>query len=74
VAVLALVIGTLIVFGRACAHEFAGFDDSMTIHHNPRYAPPTAAKIAQTWKETVDGLYAPVTYSYWGALAYWAEL
>jgi hypothetical protein len=64
----------LIVFGRVCAHEFAGFDDAMTIHHNPRYAPPTGAKIAETWKQTVDGLYAPVTYSYWGALAYWAEL
>jgi hypothetical protein len=72
--VLALVIGTLVVYGRVCAHEFAGFDDSMTIHHNPRYAPPTAAKIAKTWEETVDGLYAPITYSYWGALAYWAEL
>jgi hypothetical protein len=73
-AVLALVICTLAVYGRVCAHEFAGWDDQMTIHHNPRYSPPTGAKIAQTWKEPVNGLYAPVTYSYWGALAFMAEL
>ncbi|MDB5318433.1 MAG: Tetratricopeptide 2 repeat protein [Phycisphaerales bacterium] len=73
-AVLALVICTLVVYGRVCGHEFAGWDDQLTIHHNPRYSPPTGAKIAQTWKESVNGLYAPVTYSYWGALAFMAEL
>jgi len=46
----------------------------MTIHHNPRYNPPSGKKIAETWTKPVDGLYAPVTYSYWGALAFAAEL
>jgi 4-amino-4-deoxy-L-arabinose transferase-like glycosyltransferase len=73
-AVLVLVVSTLAVYGRVCGHEFAGWDDQLTIHHNPRYSPPTGAKIAQTWKESVNGLYAPVTYSYWGALAFLAEL
>src|SRR5882724_9987961 len=40
-AVLALVICTLGVYGRVCGHEFAGWDDQTTIHHNPRYSPPT---------------------------------
>src|SRR5258705_12336915 len=40
-AVLLLVVCTLGVYGRVCGHEFAGFDDQMTIHHNPRYSPPS---------------------------------
>jgi hypothetical protein len=72
-AVLLLVTITILVFGRVCTHEFTWWDDPMTLHHNPRYNPPSGEKIAQTWKEPVDGLYAPITYSYWGAVAYLAE-
>ena len=75
VAALLLLAGmTAGVYGRVCRNEFTWWDDPMTLHHNPRYNPPSGDKIAQTWKEPVDGLYVPVTYSYWGALAYLAEL
>lgn len=72
-AVFLLVAVTVLVFGKVCSHEFTWWDDPMTLHHNPRYNPPSGEKIAETWKEPVDGLYAPVTYSYWGAMAYLAE-
>lgn len=72
-AVLLLVAVTLAVYGRVCTHEFTWWDDPMTLHHNPRYNPPTGQKIAETWTKSVDGLYVPITYSYWGALAQLAE-
>src|SRR5688572_11068636 len=74
IAVLLLLVATAAVFGRVCWHEFTWWDDQMTLHHNPRYNPPSGPKIAETWLKPVDGLYVPVTYSYWGALAYAAEL
>src|SRR4051794_20894355 len=74
VAVLLLAGATLAVFGRVVGHEFAWWDDQMTIHHNPRYNPVSAEKIRETWTKSVDGLYAPVTYTYWGALAHVAEM
>jgi hypothetical protein len=72
-ATISLIFVTVAVYGRVCGNDFTWWDDPMTIHHNPRYNPPSGQKIAQTWKEPVNGLYAPVTYSYWGALAYAAE-
>jgi tetratricopeptide (TPR) repeat protein len=72
--VLLLFAVTVAVYGRVCWHEFTWWDDQMTLHHNPRYNPPSGPKIAETWTKSVDGLYVPVTYSYWGALAYAAEL
>jgi hypothetical protein len=74
VAVLLLAGVTLAVFGRVIGHEFAWWDDQMTIHHNPRYNPVSADKVREVWVKPVDGLYAPVTYTYWGALARVAEM
>src|SRR4051812_43999808 len=72
--VLVLVAATVATYGRVCGHEFTWWDDQMTLHHNPRYNPPTGEGIRETWVKPVDGLYAPVTYSYWGTLAFLAEM
>src|SRR3954469_2530069 len=73
-AVLILIGVTVATYGRVCGHEFTWWDDQMTLHHNARYNPPSAEGIRETWTHSVDGLYAPVTYSYWGTLAFVAEL
>jgi hypothetical protein len=73
-AVLILIGITVAAYGRVCGHEFTWWDDQMTLHHNARYNPPSAEGIRETWTHSVDGLYAPVTYSYWGTLAFVAEL
>jgi hypothetical protein len=73
-AVLLLAGVTCGVFGRVCGHEFSWWDDPMTIHHNARYNPVSAEKVREVWAGPVDGLYAPVTYTYWGALAHVAEM
>src|SRR4051812_36717113 len=73
VAVAVLIFATIAAYGRICGHDFTWWDDPMTIHHNARFNPPSAQLIRETWVKPVDGLYAPVTYSYWGALAFLAE-
>jgi hypothetical protein len=72
-AALVLVAVTIATYGRVCDNAFTWWDDPMTIHHNPRYNPPSAKQIRETWVKPVDGLYVPVTYSYWGALAFLGE-
>jgi hypothetical protein len=73
IAVLALIIVTVATYGRVCENQFTWWDDPRTIHHNPRFNPPSGKLIRETWVKPVDGLYVPVTYSYWGALAFLAE-
>jgi len=74
VAVLLLAVAVVAVYERVVTHAFLWWDDKLTLHHNPRFNPPSGQKILETWKMPVDGLYAPITYSYWGALAYAAEM
>lgn len=73
VAVLVLIVVTLATYGRVCDNLFTWWDDPVTIHHNPRFNPPSGKEIRETWVKPVDGLYVPVTYSYWGAMAFLAE-
>jgi hypothetical protein len=73
IPVLLLIVAVVAVYGRVVTHAFVWWDDNLTLHHNPRFNPPSGQKILETWRMPVDGLYAPVTYSYWGALAYAAE-
>jgi hypothetical protein len=71
---LLLVIVTILVFGRITTHDFTYWDDSGTIHHNPRLNPPTAKNILWYWGHSELGLYIPVTYTVWGVLASAASL
>src|SRR4051812_12057778 len=71
---LLLAIITLLVFQYVATHDFTYWDDAGTIHHNPRLNPPTVPKILWYWGHSELGLYIPVTYSLWGALAAEARL
>ncbi|HEY7088014.1 MAG TPA: tetratricopeptide repeat protein [Tepidisphaeraceae bacterium] len=66
-------LSVLAVFGRLCTSEFTWYDDSETVHHNPLLNPPTAAGIGSYWTRISSsaplGLYIPLTYTVWGALA-----
>src|SRR3954451_19810618 len=57
------------VYGGVCGHEFAGWDDHMTIYHNPLLDPPSGENMGKAWRGPQKGLYVPVTYCYWGLLA-----
>src|SRR6266568_266030 len=71
---LLLAIATILVFGRIATNDFTYWDDAGTIHHNPRLNPPTAKNVLWYWGHSELGLYMPVTYTVWGALAAVARL
>jgi hypothetical protein len=64
---------TLAVFAPVVRNEFTWWDDQQTIHHNPDFNPTSGKAILKYWKEPAQGLYAPVTFTLWGGLAYVAE-
>ena len=64
-----IALATLVVLGNLCRHEFTFWDDNYNVWQNPRFNPPTIAGVAWYWKHFANGLYVPLTYTVWGALA-----
>ncbi|HSV14038.1 MAG TPA: tetratricopeptide repeat protein [Tepidisphaeraceae bacterium] len=64
---------TFLAFARLIACDFTTLDDPDTIANNPRLRPPTLANVAHYWTATGEdapfGLYIPVTYATWSAVA-----
>src|SRR2546421_3044404 len=71
---LLLAVATILVFGRITTNDFTYWDDAGTIHHNPRLNPPTVRNVLWYWGHSELGLYMPVTYTVWEALAAVARL
>jgi hypothetical protein len=71
---LALVVATVAVFHPVLRHEFVGWDDPETIYENPLLRPPTWHGVAHYWTHGDPGLYAPLTYLFWSALAHVAQV
>jgi hypothetical protein len=72
-----IVVATLLAMGRVIGNDFVRFDDAYTIHQNPRLNPPTVGSVLSYWRDWrsgADGLYVPVTYTAWAALATLARL
>ena len=69
VAVLALLLTTTLVFGRVAGFEFLGWDDDVNLTRNARLFPVTAEAVGAYWTAPYLGLYVPVAYTYWSALA-----
>src|SRR6476659_5844785 len=63
---IAVVIG---VYHPILRNEFVGWDDPDTIYANPRLNPPSWAGVAHYFSHGDPGLYAPLTYLFWSALA-----
>lgn len=72
--IVALAGVVLVVFGRLCINDFAGFDDAMTIYANPRFNPPSIGNIAWYWSHWEAGIYIPLTETIWGLLAFIARV
>ena len=67
-----LLIGlTLLTFGRVVNDGFAPYDDELTIRDNPRMNPArfTSEGVLWYWNNPAMSLYAPLTYTVWGAIA-----
>jgi hypothetical protein len=67
-------IVALATMGRLCAHDFTEWDDTYTIHQNPRLNPPTWETIRYYWTHSEYGLWMPGTYMAWAGLAKVARL
>ncbi len=71
--VLLIVVCVGAAFGRLAGHELTGWDDVHTIGLNPHFNPPTFGKLGWYWtaigERSPAGLYIPLTYTFWGALA-----
>lgn len=82
-----IVLAVFAVFGRTIGHEFTEWDDRHTIQENHSFLPPTWTKIGDYWAITENadsgraqsvnhqyGLWVPLTYSFWGAVAQVAQV
>ena len=70
---LLLVLATLAAFGMATRCDFTQWDDPSTLALNPSFNPPGVRKMLHYWRHPHMGLYIPVTYTAWTALAATAQ-
>lgn len=66
-------MAVLFVFASLARCGFTQWDDPSTLARNPHFNPPTLATLAHYWREPHMGLYAPVTYTAWSAIARFAQ-
>jgi tetratricopeptide (TPR) repeat protein len=69
-----LIAGTLLAMGRLCTNDFTFWDDPGTVDQNSWLLPPTAHTLVHYWMSPAFGLYIPVTYTVWAAVACIAQV
>jgi protein O-mannosyl-transferase len=74
VLALLIVVAVAVAFGRLAGAEFVSLDDRHNVRDNPMFNPPTLAGVVHFWTRPIAGLYIPVTYTVWGALAAVAQV
>jgi tetratricopeptide (TPR) repeat protein len=62
----------LLTYWPVLGHRLDGWDDWMNLRGNADFNPPTLRSIARYWKAPAFDLYAPLTFSAWGAIALFA--
>jgi len=67
-----LLVTTLAVFWRVQNHGFV-WDDGVNVERNDYFKPVSLANVARFWRGPFENLYVPLTYTAWGALAYFAQ-
>jgi hypothetical protein len=70
-ALLVLLCGA--TFHPLAGFDFTSWDDQRTVAANPRFNPPSIDSIGYYWRHAHMSLYAPLTYTLWGTLAWIAE-
>lgn len=64
----------LATFGCLLAADFTWWDDSSTIHQNPRLNPASWASIQHYWTHAEHSIYIPLTYTVWILLTFVARV
>jgi tetratricopeptide (TPR) repeat protein len=65
ISLISIVIAA--TFSSTLSHEFVKFDDYHHLHENPAITNFSLDGLMKIWSEPYFGLYAPVTYTFWGA-------
>jgi hypothetical protein len=68
-AYLLLLAATAAVFGRSVGFGFVRWDDLDLVAQNPLLNPPSWSNFATIWARPVLGLYTPLAYTGWAAVA-----
>jgi hypothetical protein len=74
VALAVVLCLTLLAMGRLCANDFTWWDDNDTVHQNPWLLPPTWHTLMHYATAPAGGLYIPLTYWLWAAVALTAHV
>ena len=69
-AILILVTATLTVFWPVIGHQFLAYDDSVNIYENPYLQTRSLDNLKHFWRNPYEGLYAPLTYTLFAAIAW----
>ena len=67
VAALAVVVAA--VYGQSLEHQFIIWDDDQNIYKNPHLSSESLEELGAFWKGSYLGLYIPLVYTIWGAIA-----
>jgi len=66
---LGLVIVVVLTYAPVVNHEFLNYDDDLLVTKNPHLYPASWAGLRRIWSSGYEGLYMPLTYTSWFALA-----
>jgi hypothetical protein len=66
---LLLILAVLATYAPVTRYDFTNWDDPGTLALNPNLNPPGFRKMLHYWRYPHMGLYIPVTYTAWSALA-----
>src|SRR3569623_3687150 len=69
IALIALALLTLAVYGRSVTLDFINWDDLDLVVQNPVLNPVSAAHVREMWTGPVKSLYTPLAYTVWSGAA-----
>jgi Flp pilus assembly protein TadD len=64
----------LLIYVRLFGAAFVEYDDDVHVYANPLLNPPSFANLGQFWAHGYHGLYNPLSFTFWSALAAVARL
>lgn len=65
----AIVFVTTVVFGQVARHDFLTWDDDVHVTDNPLLNPVSAESLKAIWSAPYEGLYVPLSYTFFAAEA-----
>ena len=71
---VALVGAVVLVYGRLFSAGFVEYDDDIHVYANQFLNPPSLQGLGHLWREAYKGLYNPLAYTLWAAVAAFARV